>query len=192
VFQPVLQIIVADSRPFRAGAAVGAWIAEAARAHGGFEIDVVDLAEIAPPLPGHLRRWSARVRRAHAFVLVTPEDDDGCPASLRDALDRLDREWWYKAVSFVVYGGASAGPHAVRRLRQVVGTLRMVPVTDTLSIPSVGLHVDEGGSFRGGGLIDASAKRMLDELMLVGAPLIPLQSGEGRTERRDRPDRPLT
>ncbi|CAL9665936.1 hypothetical protein SUDANB105_07239 [Streptomyces sp. enrichment culture] len=179
MFKPVLQIIVADSRPSRVGTAVGGWIAEAARAHGGFDVDVVDLAEAGPPLLEHPRRWSARVRRANAFVLVAPEEDDGCPAALRDALDRLDREWWYKAVGFMAYGGVSAGPRAVQRLRQVTGALRMVPVTDTVSIPSANRYVDEDGAFRGGELIDAAAKRMLDELLLVGAPLIPLQGGEG-------------
>jgi len=192
VSKPVLQIIVASTRPSRVGAAVGAWVAEAARAHGGFEVDVVDLAEIDLPIfdephhpmtgtyvHEHTRRWSARVRHANAFVLVTPEYNNGYPAALKNALDYLNREWWYKAVSFVSYGGVSAGLRAVQQLKQVVGTLRMVPVADAVSIPFVAQHIAEDGSFRTGELLDASAKRMFDELRLVGTPLIPLQSGGG-------------
>ncbi|MER6348113.1 NADPH-dependent FMN reductase [Streptomyces sp. NPDC001595] len=187
--KPVLQIIVAGTRPSEAGASVGAWIAETARTHGGFEVEVVDLAEVDLPLchephgPSageyvheHTRRWSARVRRANAFVLVTPEYNDGYPAALKNALDHLNREWWYKAVSFVSFGGVSGGLRAVQQLRQVVGVLRMVPVADAVSVPFVDRHIDAEGAFRSSGTIEASAKKMLDELRMVGTPLIPLQS----------------
>lgn len=187
--KPVLQIILGSTRPGRAGAAVTEWFTEQARAHGGFVVDVVDLAEVDLPLfdePNHpmtgtyvhehTRAWSARVARANAFVLVTPEYNNGYPAVLKNALDYLNREWNYKAVGFVSYGGVSAGLRAVHQLKQVVTALRMVPVTDAVSIPFIPQRLDDSRVFRSDEITDSAAKKMLDELLHVGAPLIPLQS----------------
>src|SRR5205085_5773415 len=54
--KPVLQIFIASTRPGRAGEPVTRWVEPIARAHGGFEVDVVDLAEVALPFvdePNH-------------------------------------------------------------------------------------------------------------------------------------------
>ncbi|MGX4688013.1 NADPH-dependent FMN reductase [Streptomyces sp. JNUCC 63] len=187
--KPLLQVIIGSTRPNRAGAPVAEWFAEHARAHGGFDVDVVDLAEVGLPLfdePNHpmtgnyvheyTKAWSARVAKAQAFVLVTPEYNHGYPAVLKNALDHLSREWAYKAVGFVSYGGVSAGLRAVQQLKQVVTALRMTPVTDAVSIPFVAQRRDESGAFVGDEVTDAAAKKMLDELLLVGTRLIPLQS----------------
>jgi NAD(P)H-dependent FMN reductase len=44
---PTLQIVIASTRPGRTGVTIGRWIAARAEAHGAFEVDVVDLAELA-------------------------------------------------------------------------------------------------------------------------------------------------
>jgi NAD(P)H-dependent FMN reductase len=187
VSKPCLQIVTASTRPTRAGASVGAWVAETARAHGGFEAEVVDLARLDLPVLNephhpatgkyvhdHTKQWSATVRRAQAFVLVTPEYNHGYPASLKNALDYLGKEWWYKAVGFVSYGGVSAGLRATAQLKQVVTALRMVPVADAVSIPFVAERLEDSGDFRSDDGLDAAAKKMFDELLSVGTPLIPL------------------
>lgn len=182
-------VVIASTRPTRVGGSVGAWFAQCAREHGGFEVDVADLAEIGLPMfdePNHpatgkyvheyTRAWSARVAGAQAVALVTPEYNNGYPASLKNALDYLSREWAYKAVGFVSYGGVSAGLRAVQQLKQVVTALRMVPVVDAVSVPFVSRYVDGSGVFRGDEVADAAAKKMLDELLSVGTPLIALQA----------------
>lgn len=186
--KPVLQIVLGSTRPGRAGAAVTEWFTEQARAHGGFEVAVADLAEVNLPLfdePNHpmtgayehehTRAWSALVARANALVFVTPEYNHGYPAALKNALDYLNREWRYKACGFVSYGGVSAGLRAVHQLKQVVTALRMVPVTDAVSIPFIPQRLDESRTFQSDEIIDSAAKQMLDELLHVGTPLIPLQ-----------------
>ncbi|MEX5633167.1 NADPH-dependent FMN reductase [Parafrankia sp. FMc2] len=186
--KPLLQVIVASTRPNRVGPAVGSWIADAARAHGGFDVEVVDLAEVDLPLFNephhpmtgnyvheHTKRWSALVSRAQAFVVVTPEYNHSFPASLKNALDYLAREWRYKAVGLVSYGGVSAGLRSVAQLKPVLAALRMVPVTDGISVPFVAQRLDESGTFRSDEVLDASARKMLDELVTVGTPLIALQ-----------------
>lgn len=45
-----LVIIVGSVRDGRFGPVVGSWVAEQARAHGGFDVEVVDLAGIDIPL----------------------------------------------------------------------------------------------------------------------------------------------
>ncbi|WP_255950549.1 NADPH-dependent FMN reductase [Streptomyces odontomachi] len=187
--KPVLLIILGSTRPGRAGQAVTEWFTEQARAHGGFEVDVADLAELDLPLfdePNHpmtgnyvhehTRAWSARVARANAFVLVTPEYNHGYPAALKNALDYLNREWRYKAVGFVSYGGVSAGSRAVQQLKQVVTALRMVPVVDAVAVPFIAQRLDESRTFRRDEITDSAAKQMLDELLNVGTPLAPLQT----------------
>src|ERR1700679_3784003 len=143
-----LTIIVGSTRPGRAGQPIAEWFADRARAHGGFEVEVADLAEIGLPLldePNHPRLgqyinqhtkdWSARIERADAVGFVTPEYNYGYPATIKNAIDYLHREWRDKPVGFVSYGGVAAGTRAVQQLKQVVTTLRMTPVFDSVNIP---------------------------------------------------------
>ena len=46
---PVLQIIIGSTRPGRKGPAVARWFDGVARAHGDFEVELIDLAEVALP-----------------------------------------------------------------------------------------------------------------------------------------------
>src|SRR6202034_4677357 len=73
----------------------------------------------------HTKEWSAIIDAADAIVFVTPEYNYGYPASIKNAIDYLHREWNYKPVGFVSYGGIAAGTRAVQPLTQVLTTLRM-------------------------------------------------------------------
>src|SRR5690606_20059283 len=97
---------------------------------GAFAVERVDLKEINLPLLDepkhprlgeyeheHTKRWSATVTRADAFVFVTPEYDFGPPASLINALQYLVKEWAYKPVGLLSYGGVSAGLRSANALR---------------------------------------------------------------------------
>ena len=80
---PTLLIIIASTRPDRGGQAVADWFIPVAREHGGFDVEVADLAEIDLPLLDepkhprlreythkHTKRWSEIVDAADAFVFV--------------------------------------------------------------------------------------------------------------------------
>ena len=71
---PRLLLVTCSTRPSRKGSAVAAWVEREALRHGGFEVDPVDLAELALPLMDephhprlaryehpHTKAWSARV-----------------------------------------------------------------------------------------------------------------------------------
>jgi NAD(P)H-dependent FMN reductase len=185
-----LQVIIASTRPGRQGPAVASWFTEAARAHGGFQVEVVDLAEVDLPLfdeprhpslrqyeHAHTGAWSAIVARADAYVLVTPEYNFGGPPSLVNALDYLVREWAYKPVGFVSYGGVSAGLRGVQMTKQMVTALRMMPVPEGVAIPFFTQHIDrETGNFDPGEVQVGAARAMLDELAKWAEALRPLRS----------------
>ncbi len=174
---PRLLVIIGSTRPGRAGLPISEWFVERAREHHGFEVDVADLAEIGLPLldePNHPRMqkythqhtmdWSAQVERADAIVMVTPEYNFGYPAALKNAIDYLHNEWQDKPVGFVSYGGVAAGTRAVQQLKQVVTTLKMVPVTENVNIPFFFQLMDDEGRVQANDVMESAATAMLDEL----------------------------
>jgi NAD(P)H-dependent FMN reductase len=178
--QPKLMIVIASTRPGRIGLPVGEWIADHAREHGGFDVEVADLAEIDLPFMDepkhprlreythqHTKDWSARVEGADAFVFVHPEYNYGINAPLKNALDYLNAEWKYKPLGFVSYGGVSAGTRATQMIKQVATTLGMFPVFDAVSIPFVAQFVGEGGAIVPNEVMTNAADAMLDELLRV-------------------------
>ena len=175
---PRLQIIIAATRPSRKGHLVARWFEDIARKHDGFEIEVVDLAEVDLPMfdeaahprlgtyeHDHTKSWSATVAAADAYVVVTPEYDHVPPASLLNAMQYLIREWAYKPMAFVSYGGVSAGTRAVEVLKRIATALRMMPIPDSVHIPFFMRWIDESAEvFRPEESFETSANLMLDEL----------------------------
>ena len=183
-----LSIIIGSTRPGRAGLPIADWFADRARTHGGFEIDVVDLAELNLPMldePNHPRLrqythqhtkdWSARVSGSDAFVIVTPEYNHGYSPAVKNAIDYLHHEWHYKPVGFVSYGGVAAGTRAMQQLKQVVTALRMLPLTDAVNIPFHTQFLDDDGRVQANEVMEQAADVMLDELVRVAAALRPLR-----------------
>jgi NAD(P)H-dependent FMN reductase len=124
----------------------------------------------------HTKRWSASVDQADAFVFVTPEYNYSTPPSLVNALDFLSQEWAYKPVGFVSYGGISAGLRAVQMTKQTISALRMVAVTEAVSIPFFAQHINEGGGFDPPAVQAQAAVAMLDELLKWAEALQPMRA----------------
>jgi NAD(P)H-dependent FMN reductase len=99
-----------------------------------------------------------------------PEYNFSFNAALKNAIDYLNREWAYKPVGFVSYGGISGGLRAVQMIKQVVTTLRMTPVVDAVTIPMARTMIDDDG-FHPTDIVASSAKVMLDELVKVGGAM---------------------
>jgi NAD(P)H-dependent FMN reductase len=184
-----LEIIVASTRPGRLGLPLGRWVEAEARTHGGFdEVELIDLAEVALPFMDephhprlrrytqqHTRDWSAKVGEADAFVFVMPEYNYGYTAELKNALDYLHHEWQYKPVGLVSYGGVAAGTRAAQMIKQVVTTLKMVPLQEAVSIPFVHQFFDDEQRLTPNDVMTSSARAMLDELVRVSGALRPLR-----------------
>jgi NAD(P)H-dependent FMN reductase len=173
-----LVVLIGSVREGRFGPVVAGWVAERARDHGAFEVDVVDLAEVEVPLtlpaespkfagaayprPAGMADLTARLDAADAFVVVTPEYNHSYPASLKAAIDWHFTQWTAKPVAFVSYGGAAGGRHAVLHLESVFTELHAVTIRDGLAFPNYFVN------FEGGQPLDPQAtdyaKAMLEQL----------------------------
>ncbi|WP_433781558.1 NADPH-dependent FMN reductase [Actinomycetospora sp. CA-101289] len=178
--RPLLQIIVASTRPGRVGEPIAQWFAAYARQYEGFEVEIVDLAEVDLPMfaePEHPRfaryvldstkAFSATVARADAFAIVHPEYNHSYNAALKNALDHLNQEWAGKPVALIGYGGVAAGARAAEALWPVLVALRMVPVAATVPIPFAAQRVSgegEARTFTPAEETEAGAKAALDGL----------------------------
>jgi NAD(P)H-dependent FMN reductase len=186
-----LTIIIASTRPGRAGLPIAQWFTTRAERHGGFDVTVVDLADVALPFldepnhpklrkytKPHTKKWSATVDAADAFVFVTPEYNFGYPAPLKNAIDFLHHEWAYKPVGFVSYGGVAAGTRSVQQLKQVVTALKMTPLFEAVNIPFHTQFINDDGEVEANETMEKAADAMLDELVRTEAALRPLRVEE--------------
>lgn len=183
-----LGVMIASVREGRVGLPVAKWFVEQATAHGRFDVHVIDLKEVNLPLlsernhPRHqkyeqetTKRWSRTVQETDAFVIVTPEYNYSSPPALVNALHHVYVEWNYKAVGFVSYGGLSGGTRSVQMSKQILTTLKMVPLVEAVHIPYVTRLVSDG-IFKAEEKHDKSARVMLDELLRWSEALTGLRS----------------
>jgi NAD(P)H-dependent FMN reductase len=97
-------------------------------------------------------------------------------APLKNVIDYLHWEWHYKPVGLVSYGGVAAGTRAAQMIKQVVTTLKMVPVFEAVSVPFVQQFLSADRNVRPNEVMVSAAKAMLDELRRVSETLGPLRT----------------
>lgn len=176
--KPRLHVVTASTRPGRVGPAVTRWFADFARQRDLFDTHEVDLADFRLPVydepqhpvtgqyaHAHTRAWAQSVAAADAFVFVTPEYNYNPPPSLVNALNYVYREWNYKPCAFVSYGGISGGLRAVQVAKQLVTTLKMMPMVEGVMVPMVAQCLDPKGALVPNAQIEQAAGQMLDELL---------------------------
>lgn len=187
--RPRVLVLVCSTRPGALGPAVGTWLTETITPRADeLGVDLMSLTiddlglpfldEEEHPSTGiygheHTQRWSAIAEAADGFVIVTPEYNYGMPATLKNALDYLGPEWAWKPVGFVSYGHTSAGTRAVQHAKQVVTTLRLVPLGATVAL-RIADTVHEG-RVRPDAALTGAAVGVLDELVSVAHALRPLR-----------------
>ncbi|CAC22749.1 MULTISPECIES: bifunctional NAD(P)H-dependent oxidoreductase/GNAT family N-acetyltransferase [Streptomyces] len=185
-------VLICSTRPGALGPAVGKWLTETLApstltldaalvplALGDLRLPFLDEEE--HPSTGvyrheHTRRWSAIVDEADGFVVVTPEYNYGMPATLKNALDYLGPEWAWKPVGFVSYGNTSAGTRAVQHAKQVMTTLRLVPLGSTVAIRITDAMRED--RFQPRASLSDAAEGLLAELVRVAHALTPLRERE--------------
>ncbi len=183
-----LHVIVASTRPGRAGLPIANWAFAQAQAHAGFEVVLVDLAEQGLPIfdepnhprlkqyeHAHTKAWSAKVDAADAFVIVTPEYNFSSPPALVNALHYLAKEWEHKPVGFVSYGGVSGGLRSVQMTKLILTALNMMPIPQAVAVPSFSQHMKEG-VFAPPEQQEKAMKTMLDELVRWSGALATLRA----------------
>lgn len=173
-----LKVIMTSTRNGRQGIAVANWFAKKVKSHDLFDTEVLDLKDIGLPLldePNHpklhnyqydhTKAWSAKISEADAFVFVMPEYNYGCPPALINAVDYLFQEWHYKPAALVSYGGISAGLRSAQMSKLVLTTVKLVPLTEAVSIPFFAKKINENGEFISDTAIDSSYDIMMAELV---------------------------
>src|SRR5690348_5546196 len=104
-----LAIIIGSVRDGRFGPVVASWLADQAAMHGGFEVQIIDLADYDIPLslpavpakfagdsfafPAGMAPLTEQLAASDAYVLVTPEYNHSYPASLKAAIDWHFTQW---------------------------------------------------------------------------------------------------
>ncbi len=162
---PKLQVIVGSTRPTRAADRVVPWVMERAQAHGGFEVELLDLREwplpffqehmgtigdIADPTYSEpiVRDWNRKIAEGDAYLIVSAEYNHSVPGQLKNAIDSVFVSFGFrnKPIGFVGYsGGIAAGTRVVEHLALIVIEAEAVPLRNSVLIPFVANAFNENG-----------------------------------------------
>lgn len=173
-----LKIIITSTRDERQGIAVANWYSEKIKTNENFELEVLDLKEINLPMLDepthprlqqyqheHTKEWSKKIGEADAYAFVIPEYNYSLPPALVNAVDYLYIEWNYKPAALISYGGISAGLRSAQMSKLILTTVKLVPLTEGISIPFFAKKINEQGIFVSDDSIDRSCDTMMNELL---------------------------
>jgi NAD(P)H-dependent FMN reductase len=139
-------IVLGSTRQARFADKPAQWFLELAQKRAGVTFELVDLRDY--PLPFFAEdkspfrepsqnevalRWGRKVAELDGFVFVTGEYNHSIPASLKNAIDYLYREWNRKPAAFVAYGNAG-GARGVEQLRLILVEVQVAPLRHAVHI----------------------------------------------------------
>ena len=154
------------------------WVYNIAKRRTDAEFELIDIIRYDPllsdPVPSstrqctrsHFRRWSEKIASFDAFIFVTPEDNYGTCAALKNASDFLAREWSNKAAGFVSQG-SDGGARAVEQLRLARSNLTVAAVTAQVLL-SLFADFENFTTFKPGPRHERDVSAMLDQLISWG------------------------
>lgn len=163
-------LIYGSAREGRLCDKIADWAIAQIQACGGFAVDVIDplQPDIAAGIDGTGAEaragLRARLDRAQAFVVVTPEYNHSFPSALKAVIDAGKPEWAAKPVAFVSYGGAAGGIRAVEHLRNVFTELHATSLRDGVAFPNAWNQFDAAGVLRSPEGAEAAMRLMLARL----------------------------
>ena len=114
---------------------------------------------------------------ADAYVYVIPEYNYCPPPSFTNALDYVYTEWNYKPCGFVSYGGVSGGLRSAQLAKQLVTTLKMMPMMEGVMVQMPWNLLDENKVFQASEHHEGSGKAMLEELEKWASALQSIRKG---------------
>ena len=100
-----------------------------------------------------------------------PEYNHGYTAPLKNAIDYLHDEWFYKPVGLVSYGGVAGGTRAVADDQAGARGPEDGPRRGAVVIPFVGRLINDDGQLDANEAMEQAAAAMLVELQRVEAAL---------------------
>src|SRR5258707_3581846 len=183
-----ISVIIGSTRQGRFSEKPAQWILQQLHKREGIEARLLDLRDfpmpffdqpMPPALPGRppyehevVKKWTAQIAAADAFVFVTPEYNYGTSAVLKNAIDWVYPEWNRKAAAFVSYGSAM-GARSVQQLRETAIELQMAPVRSSVHMPVAKLLAQLQGGDVEKGLAESEKQGnvMIDDLLWWAAAL---------------------
>jgi NAD(P)H-dependent FMN reductase len=153
-----IPIIVGSTRRDRQSVKVARFVLARLRQREGAQTDLLDLLEYNFPImeerlhhrddpPPHLREYAAKIARADALIIVTPEYNHGYPGVLKNALDYLLPEYERKPIGIVtVSAGGFGGLTCLAQLRLVTLGLGAFPIPESLPVSRVHDSFREDGT----------------------------------------------
>jgi NAD(P)H-dependent FMN reductase len=187
-----IALVLASTRPGRRGEQIATWALDAARAHGGADYEIIDLADHdlgnldEPGNPNlqqyqhdHTRAWGELIDGFDGFVFIVPEYNHSFPGALKNALDYVYREWNDKAAGIISYGGWAAGVRAAEALRLVLAELQVATVR---AQPTISTHP----SFATGAFVpleglDTAVRGMLEQVIAWSGALAGVREARRQT-----------
>ncbi|MBX7551730.1 NAD(P)H-dependent oxidoreductase [Streptomyces sp. NPDC004232] len=187
-----IALILGSTRPGRRGDQIAAWALETARAHGGADYELIDLADHnlgnldEPGNPNlqeyqhdHTRTWGALIDSFDGYVFLVPEYNHSYPGALKNALDYVYREWNDKAAGIISYGGWVAGARAAEALRLVLAELQVATVR---AQPTISTHPSfHTGTFAPQEGLDTALGGMLDQVIAWSGALRGVRQAKTQT-----------
>jgi len=192
---PLIKVILGSTRPERFGVQPAEWIMSLTKEHPEATYEFIDLAdwklpfmdEPAPPSTitngeyahEHTRRWAKVIGEADGYVFVTGEYNYNMPAALKNAIDFLAAEWYFKPAAFVGYG-VGGGIRAIGALRTTLSQLRMYGLRDEVNFVNYWAQLDQNGKLQPTDAQNADGHKLLKNIAFWAEKMAP-----GRAELAD-------
>jgi NAD(P)H-dependent FMN reductase len=97
--------------------------------------------------PGNVLEFAAKISASDGIIIVTPEYNGGYPASLKNAIDLLYKEWYRKPVAIsTVSDGNFAGSQVLISLQFTLWKMKAWTVPALFPVPDIDSAFDADGN----------------------------------------------
>ncbi len=141
-----IKLIIGSTRQGRAAEEVSSWFVSEGK-EAGYDLEVVDLRDVNLPMfdaavsPAYApvdtpeaKAWAEIISNADGLVFLTAEYNRSIPASLKNAIDYLYKEWEGKPTAIVSYGYIDGGGSATKHLKDILNWVKVTLVEPTVAI----------------------------------------------------------
>jgi NAD(P)H-dependent FMN reductase len=110
--------------------------------------------------------FAEQIKSADGIIIVTPEYNGGYPASLKNAIDLLYKEWDHKPVAIsTVSEGSFGGAQIITSLQFSLWKMKAWTIPAMLPVPEVTEAFDENGNLTGGHFNEKRVEYFINELL---------------------------
>lgn len=154
-------VIIGSTRPNRVGPTITKWLLQSITPRENLNFEVIDLKEWnlplldEPDMPAKgiyanekTKQWSKEIQSKDGFIFITPQYNYGYPASLKNAVDYLFKEWNDKPAVIASYAYSGGGAAAASQFRQVSVGLKLKTVETMPAIYLSGAMFNEDGTLK--------------------------------------------